>query len=147
MSEDSSVPEEWCKKGDADLQTADLILEHGGDLEIAASHIQQGMEKYLKGFLISKGWGLEKTHDLPKLLDEAVKHKAGLEKFRELCGEYTALYFQSRYPLAGKPPAKEEVESALKKARELIDALTEEPAGMLREKRAAYGPVKKAKKR
>ncbi|MHA1263182.1 MAG: hypothetical protein ACTSSA_14055 [Candidatus Freyarchaeota archaeon] len=31
----------------------------------------------MKGYLLSKGWQLERIHDLAVLLDEAVKYKKG----------------------------------------------------------------------
>ncbi len=42
------------------------------------------MEKYLKGFLLARGWTLEKTHDLTVLLDEAKKHAATFARFEDL---------------------------------------------------------------
>ncbi|MBU4201835.1 MAG: HEPN domain-containing protein [Candidatus Altiarchaeales archaeon] len=123
---DSSMPKDWFAKGDADIQTVEILLGHEGNMEVAASHIQQAIEKYLKGYLISKGWELKKTHDLAELLDKAVEYNPELEEFRGLCEESTAFYFGSRYPLFQKGPSKEEVEEALKKARALIDAISEE---------------------
>jgi HEPN domain-containing protein len=125
MGKESPLPADWYKKGDADLQTVELLLEHGGDLGIAASHIQQAAEKYLKGFLLSKGWALKKTHDLSELLDYAVEYDKGLDKFRDICQEYTVFYFEARYPFFQEGPGKKEIQKALKKGKELIYALLE----------------------
>ncbi len=71
------------------------------------------VEKYLKGFLMTKGWELKKTHDLPQLLDEAVKHAPKLEKFRSLCEETTVFYFEARYPFFKEGPKAQEVNQYL----------------------------------
>lgn len=52
---ESRLPQDWFRKGEADIRTAEILLNHGGDPEIAASHLQQALEKYLKGYLLSKG--------------------------------------------------------------------------------------------
>jgi HEPN domain-containing protein len=69
----------------ADLGAAAILLKHGGDRAVAAMHVQQAVEKALKGYLISKGWKLKRTHDLIQLLDQAVRFEAGFEKFRAFC--------------------------------------------------------------
>lgn len=93
------LPQDWFRKGEADIRTIEILLTQGGDPDIAASHLQQALEKYLKGYLLSKGWQLERIHDLSVLLDEAVKHKPELQKFRKFLEEVTAYYFQSRYAI------------------------------------------------
>jgi HEPN domain-containing protein len=56
------------------------------------------MEKYLKGFLLARGWPLEKTHDLTVLLDEAVKHDAKFARFEDLAQTLSQRYVEERYP-------------------------------------------------
>ena len=64
--------------------------------EDAAFHLQQTVEKYLKGYLLSRGWPLKRVHDLEYLLDEAIKFQPELEEFRSLCQELTGNYFIER---------------------------------------------------
>jgi len=116
---ESLLPRDWLNKAAADMQTTEILLAHGGDMGIAAMHIQQAIEKYLKGYLLSRGWTLERIHDLPALLDEAVKHAPELEAFRTLCEEVTAFYFVARYPFPVEPPVKEEVEDIFQRAHKL----------------------------
>ena len=97
VPKESFTPGAWFKKGDADLRSAKILLREG-DMEIAAFHIQQALEKYLKGFLLSKGWQLRKVHELDVLLNDAVQYKHELEKFRELCEMATEYYLSERYP-------------------------------------------------
>ena len=67
---------EWFEKADHDFDAVNDILKGSGHPDVAGVLLQQGVEKYLKGYLISKGWKLVKTHDQKQLLDEdeAVKH-------------------------------------------------------------------------
>ena len=57
---ESLIPVDWFRKADADLKTVDILLAQGGDTEISAMHVQQAIEKYLKGYLLAKGWKLKK---------------------------------------------------------------------------------------
>lgn len=95
---ESSLPEDWFKKGDDDKQAVGILLEYGGKSGVAAFLIQQMLEKYIKGFLLSKGWKLKRTHDLEELLDEMVKFDSSFEEFREISQKVTAFYFLERYP-------------------------------------------------
>lgn len=119
-SRESRLPQDWFQKAKADLETVELLLAHGGDIQIAASHIQQALEKYLKGYLISKGWRLKRLHDLAALLDDAVAYDPGLERFRPACEEITAYHIQVRYPFFTEGPSREDVEASLVQAKDLV---------------------------
>jgi predicted nucleotidyltransferase len=55
MSASESLnPSDWFRKGDDDLRVAELLLRENEPLGIAAMLIQQGTEKYLKGYLLRK---------------------------------------------------------------------------------------------
>jgi HEPN domain-containing protein len=91
MSEkESSLPEDWYKKGKEDKQAVEILLNHGGSISVASYLIQQMLEKYMKGFLLSKQWKLKRTHDLEELLDKMVDYDHSFEEFRELSQEATA---------------------------------------------------------
>lgn len=126
MDKESSLPKDWFMKGDADIQTVEILLEHEGDMEVAAAHVQQAIEKYIKGYLIANGWELKRTHDLVELLDYAVEYNPEFEKFRQICEESTAFYFETRYPLLQRGPSREEIKDALSKAKDLIDMILKE---------------------
>jgi HEPN domain-containing protein len=55
---ESSLPKDWYNKGALDIRRSEILLENN-DPEGAAFHLQQALEKYLKGYLIRKGWKLE----------------------------------------------------------------------------------------
>jgi HEPN domain-containing protein len=91
--------QEWFDRGDHDIETAQLLYGQGGYIDIIAYHIQQAIEKYLKGFLIFKGEKPPRIHDLDKLLDLVDKYETGLySPFIELCEKATRFYIEDRYP-------------------------------------------------
>ena len=96
-SEESSYPLDWLNKAAGDLKRVKARLEEG-DIEDAAFHLQQAIEKALKGFLLSRGWKLKKIHDLEALLDDAVRYDTFLERYRHLMQQVTGYYLTERYP-------------------------------------------------
>jgi len=68
----------------------EILLREKGDAEVTGFHLQQAVEKYLKGYLLSQGWELQRIHNLEALLNEAIRFAPGLEGFRELCEEATS---------------------------------------------------------
>ena len=125
-SKESLLPVDWFRKADADVQTVEILLVHGGNMEVAAMHIQQAVEKYLKGYLLSTGWELDRIHDLPALLDEAVARNNAFEQFRVFCETVNAFYFEARYPFLVEPPPEEEVRSFLEQTKQLIEFILAE---------------------
>jgi HEPN domain-containing protein len=126
MSEkESSLPEDWFEKGDEDKKAVDILLKHGGSISVSSYLVQQMLEKYMKGFLLSKNWRLKRTHDLEELLDKMVEYDLSFEEFRELSQEATAFYFFERYPFFGSELSREEVERIYNKSLELIRKIKE----------------------
>lgn len=121
---ESLQPSDWFAKARKDWQRVRKRLAEG-DSEDAAFHLQQALEKYLKGYLLSKGWRLKRIHDLEFLLDEALAFNAELERFRDLCQEVTGYYVQKRYPLLVESPSFEEIEANLSEAEEFVSFLEE----------------------
>ncbi len=50
--EESSYPQDWFRVGNKELNRARYLL-NGGDLDGTGFNIQQAVEKYLKGYLLS----------------------------------------------------------------------------------------------
>ncbi len=116
----SLYPKDWFRIAEKDLKRAEHLLAMD-DPEGAGYHLQQAVEKYLKGFLLSKGWKLKRIHDLEVLLNDALKYEASWEKFRGLCQEISGYYVIDRYPLpSASTLAKEEVQCSLDEAGKLI---------------------------
>lgn len=130
MAKESVAPLDWFKKAEVDLKSAKILLDNE-TLETAAFHIQQAIEKYLKGYLLSKGWKLIKTHDLISLLNEAVSHTSHLEVFRKLCMRATEYYIEDRYPfLISSQLSVEELQEIYKETKAFTGFIKKE-AGKL----------------
>lgn len=125
QNKESIYPQDWFAKADNDLNAAEILLK-AENLQSAAFHIQQAIEKYLKGYLLSKGWKLRRIHELDGLLDEAVAFDSSLEKFRTLCEVATEYYIEDRYPiLVSSELNKDELEKVLSETKGLIKFIRE----------------------
>lgn len=124
--EDADYPLDWIRTAEKDWQRA-LTLLDASDPEGAGFQLQQAVEKFLKAFLLSKGWALEKTHDLTDLLEEATTHDPFLASFREACGRIADYYFAERYPAApGEDrPDVDMSQAAVERARTEVEPLVE----------------------
>ena len=59
---------------------------------------QGSAEKYLKAYLIWKGWILEKIHDLEDLLIYAIDFDSEFEKLKKECKLLNKYIAEGRYP-------------------------------------------------
>lgn len=124
--EESSYPADWLRLAERDWKRVQMLLGEG-DVELAGFCLQQAVEKFLKAFLISRGWQLRRIHNLEALLDEAVAYEPALEIHRELCQKITAFYIVERYPLIVESGMTEEdVRTAFERAGALTEKLKEQ---------------------
>jgi len=122
---ESLYSRDWISKAKKDLRRARVLLTDG-DTEGAGFHLQQAIEKYLKGYLLLKGWELQYVHDLVKLLNSATNYDSSFEEFRPLCEQVTEYYILVRYPLSEEAPDVAELEQALSKTDELCSKIDKE---------------------
>ena len=123
-SQNSAYPLEWIAYADRNWRRTQVLL-NADDAEGAAFHLQQALEKYLKGFLLAKGWRLKKTHELETLLVEAVKYDSSLKSFRQLCEKISTYYFTERYPQSlDSGTTTEEVQQDMSEADQLRKILS-----------------------
>lgn len=101
---DADLPAEWFAQGDLDIQAVEILLSQDGPLEIVAFHLQQAVEKYLKGFLLASGWSLRRIHDLEILLQEAITRDTDFAAFLPPCQRITEYYIETRYPMGFSTP-------------------------------------------
>ena len=95
------------------------------DAEAAAFFLQQALEKYLKAYLLQRGWKLRKIHLLHVLLEEALVHEPSLAGFRDLCERVAGYYLTERYPqLVPSGLQISDVERDREESRCLIDTLS-----------------------
>lgn len=112
---------EWFLRAEMDFEEAEFLLRNSRPLEHVALFLHQAAEKYLKGFLISKGWKLERTHDLVKLLRDVARFDESLEDFIPLMQEMADYYIESRYPVGYLVEyTKREIEKTMNGSRVFI---------------------------
>ena len=122
-AKESLYPKDWFRIAAKDFKRAEHLVGID-DPEGAGYHLQQTIEKYLKGFLLSKGWELKRIHDLEVLLNDALKYESTLEQFRSLSQEVTGYYIIDRYPMPSTATlTKKEVQLSIAEAGRLIQRL------------------------
>lgn len=123
MKENSLYPEDWSNVAQKDWRRMDIMLKEK-DVEAAGYFLQQSLEKYLKAFLLKKGWKLKKIHELDALLDDAVKFNPELSSFYSLCERVSGYYFTERYPsLTKEGLTYEDIQNDIREAEYFIKSL------------------------
>jgi HEPN domain-containing protein len=114
----SETAERWLRYAEGDLTVAEHEMQRPSPIYHTVCFLcQSAAEKFLKGFLISRGWTLEKTHDLIQLLAWCADYDA------ELAGMIAEGALLNEYIVAGRYPsdiASEQIGAA--EAREALDA-------------------------
>lgn len=119
----SIYPDDWLNVARKDWHRMTVLLDDG-DPDGAAFFLQQSLEKYLKAFLLGKGWKLRKIHELDTLLEFAVEFDARLEEFQGFSETVTGYYYTERYPLIiPSELATEDIKKDMAEAKKLIKAL------------------------
>ena len=90
--------EEWFERGRHDIETAQLLYDERGYTDSIAYHIQQAIEKYLKGHLVLHGKKPPKIHELDTLLNRILDFDDSFNRFLELCEKASRYYIEDRYP-------------------------------------------------
>ena len=112
---------EWFERGRHDIETAQLLYDERGYTDSIAYHIQQALEKYLKGYLVLHGKKPPRIHELDTLLNRIAAFDDSLIDFLDLCEKGSRYYIEDRYPPG--PPVEyeyEEIKHDLDRAWELI---------------------------
>mgnify|MGYP006301111319 CR=1 FL=1 len=121
----SSYVNDWVKIAEKDYDRVLRMLDDD-DPEGAAFHLQQCLEKLLKAFLLSKGWTLNKIHDLETLMDDAERYGLSIAEYREICQTISTFYTVERYPPLVPPDLTvQNVQECLNQAQGLIELLRE----------------------
>ncbi len=101
MPSGGSYSSDWLRIAERDLGRAERLLrDPDPDAELAAVCLQHAAEKFLKAFLLSKGWPWRKIHDVEALLDDAVAYEPSLERFRRPCEAVAKYYALNRCPMS-----------------------------------------------
>ena len=91
-------PADWFAFAEERLRGADVLRKSEGVTALGIEALQEATERYLKGFLIARGWVLIKTHDLERLIDEASKFDQRFAGFLAFAIELTEDFFGQHYP-------------------------------------------------
>lgn len=98
--------QEWLSQAEEELHTATYLAD-GCFYRSACYHAEQSLEKFLKAKLLDKGWDLEKTHSIKRLLviSEDYGLKYGLSE-HDIA--FVDSIYRGRYPMeAGLLPQGE----------------------------------------
>ncbi|MCL2044262.1 MAG: HEPN domain-containing protein [Treponema sp.] len=122
------IVQQWIEKADKDLALANHTAKTMWPTphEIVCFHCQQFVEKYLKGFLVSKGQEPPYTHDLVKLTSLCETEKPEFGQIKQKCVVLTEYGVQPRYP-GGMEIIEEDMMRALRIAED-IKAFIQEKA-------------------
>ena len=123
MSASSAPSARWSPYARRDWKRA-LLLQREHDPDGAGMFLQQSVEKYLKGWLLDRGWKLRRTHEVDRLLDEALVYDPSLQVFRALCERLSSYYLLERYPVPSSGgPSEALITADLTEAQQLIGIL------------------------
>lgn len=98
MSTDETNPHDWLFLARERLAAADALHASLGTTLSGVELLQESVERYLKGYLIGKGWHLQKIHNLATLLDHALEYDEQFSDFADLCETLTAQFWAQHYP-------------------------------------------------
>lgn len=129
MSQSQNLyPMEWIGWAEEDWQAVQMTLEQGM-VFVAAYHLQQAVEKWLKAFLPYHGWQLERIHDLERLLSRDIQYEPSLQRFQPMC--HRVKYFISaRYPGLPNPPTEDELQNQWMPQAEDLQAFVRQALGI-----------------
>lgn len=120
---ESMYPGDWLRIGEKDITRVHQLLGLH-DADAAGFYLQQGVEKFLKAFLLSHGWQLLRIHDLEPLLNAALPFDGSLERYRGVLQRISGLYFVERYPLMLEAGLSEkDVDDAYQEVSSLLDII------------------------
>jgi HEPN domain-containing protein len=95
---DEKNPADWFYLAQDRLKIADLAWQREGLTPAGVELLQEAVERYLKGYLVSQGWRLVKTHDLERLVSEAAAYDPKFQQFALLADELNRDFFTQHYP-------------------------------------------------
>jgi len=126
------VAREWIAKADNDLKNATHTLKLGADCptDTVCFHAQQGVEKYLKAFLVALEVAFPKTHDIETLVGLMPKHarvSLTIEQQRRLTDYATVMRYPGPYKPVTLSEAKDAVRLARRVRREILKSLEDKP--------------------
>jgi len=113
----------WLAKADADVAGARTLLA-AGQLDLAAFHVQQAVEKALKALLVAAAQDVRRTHDIEQLATLARVQWPAVLPAPFVLAAVSQWYVTTRYPGPDEvAPTPEEVAEALDSVAALTAAI------------------------
>lgn len=115
---------QWLAKARNDWTAVEILLASGhAPAEAVCFHCQQYVEKLLKAVLTREGIEAPKTHDLRRLIQLVGPSVPGLSSLVDAADGLTVYGVQTRYPGDWQPAGPEEMDRAVRLARQFGDLL------------------------
>lgn len=125
--QDSILIKDWFEKASHDIEAARILLKADGPRDTIGILLQQAFEKYIKGYLLSKGWQLKKIHDLRELIFRAQDYNPAFNEYLGLARKLTAIYIEEHYPTSlSIGVSQKEIASLLEQTEKLISLIKKE---------------------
>lgn len=98
MKTDENNPQDWLRSARSRLHSTDLLYPIEGASESVIELLQEATERFLKAYLIGRGWKLHKIHDLGALVAEAVTLDPRFTVFEDFADNLTDQFWEQHYP-------------------------------------------------
>jgi HEPN domain-containing protein len=98
LKTDENNPLDWLRSAQTRLHSADLLYPIEGANESVIELLQEATERFLKAYLIERGWKLRKIHDLGALVAEAVNLDPKFSDFEDFADNLTDQFWAQHYP-------------------------------------------------
>lgn len=98
MKTDENNPRDWLRSAHSRLRSSDLLYPLEGASESVIELLQEATERFLKAYLIGRGWKLRRIHDLGALVAEAVNLDPQFTAFEDFADNLTDQFWAQHYP-------------------------------------------------
>ena len=123
MTTKEDNPYDWFFLGADRLKGAQALFKAEGVTYLGIEALHEAVERYLKGYLVSKGETLERTHDLSRLLEQVLPFHPDFERFTQLTDALTQQFWAQHYPGGDLSDVGSDYPVLSKQAEELIDLI------------------------
>lgn len=91
-------PDDWMFLAKERLRAADILHDAAGASLSGIELLQESVERFLKGWLVGRGWQLQKVHDLSHLLQACIDRDERFDVFQDLADSLTEQFWAQHYP-------------------------------------------------
>ncbi len=113
-------PADWFLLAASRLRGADVLRKAEGVTLLGIEALHEAVERYLKGYLVFKGWKLERIHDLSRLIECATYYDQAFQQYALLADTLTQQFWAQHYPGGDLTEVGADYDDLRKQAGELI---------------------------